>query len=130
MDTLMYLERATMQWLTQSYQRRTLRRAVRHAYGVFARTYPNWVAALFDEHFVNTRLLPLLHQAAQAGAKVTPTQVAELWVRQVSIFPTLRQKHSARIIPAATHFLCMVGDELAATQVDRNAPTLVETAVG
>lgn len=130
MDTLMVLERATMQWLTQSYQRRTLRRAVRQAYLTFARTYPNWVAALFDEHFVNTHLLPHLQRAANRGEKVTPAQVAELWARQVSMLPTLRQKHMARIIPAATHFLCMVADELAEMNVDRNAPTLVETAVG
>ena len=130
METLMSLERTTMQWLVESYQRRTLRRAVRHAYINFARTYPNWVATLFDEHFVLTHLLPMLQNAADAGNKVTPQQVAEAWARQVSMLPSLRQKHSARMTPAATHFLCMVADELAATQVGPNANVLVETAVG
>ena len=130
MDHLLYLERTAMQWLVQRYQQRTLRRAMRQAYKSFARNYPNWVAALFDEHFVIVHVLPLLHRAAATGEKVTPWQVAELWARQVSILPSLRQKHITRIIPAATHFLCMVADELVETQVDRNAPTLVEKAVG
>jgi hypothetical protein len=130
MDTFVYLERATMQWLVQRYQRRTLRRAVRAAYVTFARTYPNWVAALFDEHFIHTHMLPALHHAAERGETVTARQIADLWVRQVSILPTLRQKHSARVIPVATHFLCMVADELAATQVGPHPTQLVETAVG
>jgi hypothetical protein len=130
METLIYLERATMSWLLQSYQRRTLRRAVRRAFATFVRTYPNWAAALFDEHFVNVHLLPLLHRAAEAGEKVTPTQVAEVWARQVSMLPSLRQKHIARITPAATHFLCMVTDELAEAQVDKIEATLVETIAG
>ena len=129
MNTLT-LERAAMQWLVHSYQRRTLRRAVRHAYAHFARIYPNWVAALFDEHFVNARVLPRLHRAAEAGEKVTPVEIADLWARQVSLMPTLRQEHTARIMPAATHFLHMVADALSETQVDRHAPALVETAVG
>jgi hypothetical protein len=119
-----------MQWLVQSYQRRALRRAVRHAYTAFARAHPNWVAALFDEHFVNTHLLPTLQMAAERGDKVTPMQVAELWARQVSMLPSLRQKHTARMIPAATRFLCMVADNLAESQFNPSAQTLVETAVG
>ncbi len=119
-----------MQWLVQSYQRRTLRRAVRQAYSEFARRYPNWVAALFDEHFVNTHLLPLLQSAAETGDKVTARQVADRWVRQISLLPSLRQKHSAAILPVATHFLCLLADELAAAQVGGNTPMLVETAVG
>jgi type VI protein secretion system component VasF len=131
MNTFMYLERATMQWLVQSYQRRTLRRAVRQAYVTFAYRYPEWVAVLFDAHFINAHLMPLLLRAAEAGEKITPAQVAELWARQVSMLPTLRQQHTARMIPAATHFLCMVADELAMNQVvgpEKNV--LVETAVG
>ncbi len=130
MNTFMYVERATMQWIVQSYERRTLRRAVRQAYSTFARHYPNWVAALFDEHFVLTHLLPMLQRANDAGDKVTPAQVAELWARQVSMLPSLRQKHSARMVPAATHFLCLVADELAEATVGHSANVLVETAVG
>jgi hypothetical protein len=130
MDTFMHFERATVQWLVQRYQRRTLRRAVHKAYRTFARHHPQWVAALFDEYFVLTHLLPLLQDAASTGDKVTASQIAEMWARQVSMLPTLRQQHIARIIPAATHFLCMVADELAEAQVGQNPLVLVETAVG
>ena len=130
MDTVMQFERTAMEWLVQSYQRRTLRRAVHQAYVNFARTYPNWAASLFDEHFVNVHLLPVLQRATETGDKVTAIEVADLWARQVSMLPSQRQKHSARILSAATHFLCMVANELAATQVGRNANQLVETAVG
>lgn len=124
------LERATMQWLVQSYQRRSLRRAVHKAYLSFARQYPNWVATLFDEHFVNTHLLPLLQNAADAGEKVTAVQAAEVWAKQVSMLPSLRKRHISRILPAATHFLCLVADELADTHVGPHTNVLVETAVG
>lgn len=132
MDTFTQVERATMQWLVQSYQRRALRRAVRKAYANFARHYPQLVAALFDEHFVNTHLLPMLQSAVETGAKVTAAQVAAKWARQISVLPSLRQQHTVHVIPAATHFLCMVADELAESQVDTdiNVNMLVETAVG
>ena len=72
----------------------------------------------------------MLQRAATTGEKVTPIEVAERWARQNSMLPSLRQQHVARMIPAATHFLCMVADELAETQVSQNANVLVETAVG
>jgi hypothetical protein len=130
MDALMNLERISLQWLVQSYQRRTLHRAVRQAYREFAAEYPHWVAVLFDEHFVNTHLMPLLHSAAERGDKVSPRQVAELWVRQISLLPSQRQKHSAAILPAATRFLSLLADALSESQVVDNAPALVEIGAG
>lgn len=130
MEPFVQFEHAAMQWLLQSYQRRTLRRAVRQAYATFADHYPQWVAALFDEHFVNAHLLPMLQRAAGIGDKVTPGEVAEAWARQISILPSLRQQHIAAIMPVATHFLCMVAEALAETEVGSNTTVLVETAVG
>jgi hypothetical protein len=130
MDTFTYLERISMQWIVQSYQRRTLRWAVRKAYRTFARQHPQWVAALFDEHFVLTHVLPLLQQAASRGDTVTPDQIADLWARQISMLPSLRQQHTTRIVPATSHFLGLVTDTLAQTQVEHNPLLLVKTAVG
>ena len=130
MNTFMRFERATVQWLVQSYQRRTLRRAAYNAYRTFARQYPERVASLFDEHFVLTHVVPMLQDAADAGETVTAAQIAEMWAHQVSILPTLRQQHMARMMPVATHFLCMVADEVAEAQVGHNPLVLVETAVG
>jgi hypothetical protein len=123
------LERATVQWLAQNYQRHTVRRAVSQAYRIFAHHHPQETAALFDEYFVRTHLLPLLQRAATTGEKVTPVQVAELWARQVSVLFTSRQQHIACTIPTATHFLSILADALAQTHVGQNLPLLVETAV-
>jgi hypothetical protein len=134
METFTKLERVVMQWLVQSYQRRALRRAVRHAYQTFARRHPNWVAALFDDYFVRAHLLPMLQSAAEHGEPLTPNQVADQWAQQISTSPARRQQHSARIAPAATRFLCMVTDELNSESVyahaGRSGATLIERVVG
>lgn len=128
MSTFKYLERATIQWLVQGYQRHTVRQATIQAYRTFARQYPQWVAALFDEHFVLTHLLPLLQKVSSTGEKVTPLQVTQLWARQITVLPSMRQKHMVKMMPAATAFLYMVADELAETQVGLNAAVLIELA--
>ncbi len=135
MDTLMNFERAIMRWLMHNYQRHALRRAVKQAYVEFSRSYPEAVAVLFDAYFVKTHVLPMLIRAAGEGDSVSATEVAELWARQVSMLPRLRQQHTAAMIPAATHFLCMVGDGLIEMEIGRNANVLplhvlTETAVG
>ena len=130
MDTFTHFERMAMQWIVQGYQKRTLRWAVRKAYRAFARQHPQWVAALFDEHFVLTHVLPLLQQAAITGDRMTPIQIADLWAKQISLLPTSRQQQMARIVPTTIHFLDMVTDALAETQVAHNPLLLVETAVG
>jgi hypothetical protein len=129
MLTFKHFEQATKQWLAQSYQRYTVRRAVSQAYGVFAHHHPQATAALFDEYFVRTQVLPLLQHAATTGEKVTPVQVAELWARHVSLLPTSRQHQMARTLPAATHFLSIVADALAQTHAGQNSSLFVETAV-
>lgn len=134
METFTKLERAVMQWLVQSYQRRALRRAVRHAYQTFARRHPNWVAAFFDDYFVRARLLPMLQSAAERGEPLSPNQVADQWAQQITSSPTRRQQIRARIIPAATRFLCTVTDELNNESVyehaGRSGATRIERVVG
>ncbi|MCC6455699.1 MAG: hypothetical protein IT328_12185 [Caldilineaceae bacterium] len=130
MKPFVQFERATMQWLVHSYQRRSVRRAARAAYAQFADLYPQWVATLFDVHFVDTHLLPMLLKAATTGGKVAPAEVAEAWARQISLLPSLRQQHIARVLPVATHFLCMVAEEVVETEVGPTANLLVERAVG
>lgn len=135
MDTFMYFERAMTQWLVKHYQQRALQRAVHQAYANFARIYPEAVATLFDAHFVNTHLLPMLIKAAGEGNKITTAQIAELWARQVSMLPSLRQKHITAMTPAASHLLCMIADELLEIEGGHKAHMLTinvfaETAVG
>lgn len=126
MNLVMQLERTLVRRLNRDYQHRTLRRAIRRAYVEFARQYPQWVAALFDDHFVMTHLLPMLEAAAASGIPVTAQAVAARWAAQISLLPSSRQQHSARILPAATRFLCLVADALAETEVGPGKLMLVE----
>ncbi len=126
MDMMMRFERALVPWLVQDYQQRTLRRAIQRAYVRFAKQHPQWVAALFDEHFVLTHLLPMLQDAAASGAPLTAQAVAYRWSCQFSMLPTARQQHMTRILPAATRFLSLVAEALAETEVGRVKPVLVE----
>ncbi len=130
MNTFQSFERATIQWLVRRYQRHTLNRAATRAYRNFARQHPQWVAALFDEHFIFTHVLPLLQKAASTGEKVTPMQVAEIWAKQISVLPKMRQNHTARMTPIAGNYLSRVTDELAETPVSQVARMLVETTAG
>ncbi|HXF60294.1 MAG TPA: hypothetical protein VNK95_01675, partial [Caldilineaceae bacterium] len=71
-NAVLKVERALMQWLNQDYRRRVLRAAALAAYAEFARRRPDWAAALFDEHFIRSRALPLLEQAAAERRQVAP----------------------------------------------------------
>jgi hypothetical protein len=113
-------EQAPLQWLAQHYQRYMMRRVVSQAYGIFAQRHPQEVTALFDEHFVLNHVLPLLQRAASTGEEVTTFQVAEVWTRQVSLLPTARKQHFARMIPAATDFLAIVADTLTRARTGQN----------
>lgn len=65
---------------------RTLRshvagQAVAEAYAAFKTRHPDYAAALFDEHFLRTRVTPLL--SAPGGAStLTPDWLAEAWAAQ------------------------------------------------
>ena len=131
MEIVTQLERPLVQWLVHDYQQRTLRRALRRAYVEFAQQHPQWVAALFDEHFVLTHLLPMFRDAAATGAPVTAHAVATEWAAQISLLPSARQQHRARILPAATRFLGLVADALGDTGIGRLAAVQVAAhAVG
>jgi len=97
-----------MQWLARDYHRRSLRTAVTIAYASFGRHYPEWVASLFDDHFVYHHLLPILITAGEAGVPVITEQVAEQYADQVSDDPTSCDRFRAEVMPAADYFLHLV----------------------
>jgi hypothetical protein len=68
----------------------------------------------------------MLQTAAETGVSVTAQAVAARWAAQISLLPSARQQHTARILPAATRFLCLVADALAETEVGRVKPVQVE----
>lgn len=116
MKTFLKVEGRVVQWLSEGYQRRVLRAAVRTAYATFAEWHPQWAQSLFDEHFVMTRLLPLLESAIHEGVTVTPYQIALLWSQQVSQLPDRQLHHSAAILSAARQFLALLAEVMADNQ--------------
>jgi hypothetical protein len=127
MISIWYFERTIVNWLTKRYQRHTVRRAISHAYRVYAHQ-PGGRAVPFDEYFVLTYVAPLLQRALVSGEKVTPFQVAEAWARHVSILPSSRQQLIAATTPAAADFLFIVADTFAQRYAGQNSPLLVETS--
>ena len=127
METFLTFERTVVRLLTQDYQRRIWHAAVQRAYASFAKRYPEWVATLFDEHFVQTHLLPLLVHASWKAVTVTPEQVARLWAQQISILPTRQQQYAVDVLPTATYFLARVADAL--TEVDATVSSRHVTGV-
>ena len=50
--------------------------ALRRAYRRFARHYPEWVANLFDAHFLTHSAAPLLARRLQQATLPSPTELA------------------------------------------------------
>jgi hypothetical protein len=112
MSLLLKLEHSLVQWLAHDYHRRSLHSAVSVAYARFGRDYPQWVASLFDDHFVYHHLLPMLISAGEAGVPVTTEQVAARYAEQVSGHPASRDRLRAEVMPAADYFLHLVAAAL------------------
>jgi hypothetical protein len=111
-STVLKVEHSLVQWLVRDYHRRSLHRALKVAYTSFARLHPQWVASLFDRHFVYHHLLPMLVTASERGTPVTPEDVAERYAAQISCLPTSRARYCAEVMPAAAYFLHLVAAAL------------------
>lgn len=66
--------------LHRQLQQLRMRRALRAAFARFACDDPQLVASLFDAHFVETRVAPLLAQALETGDGVRPEAIAAAWL--------------------------------------------------
>jgi hypothetical protein len=129
MKTFLRMEGRVVQWLSEGYQRRVLRAAVRQAYATFAEWHPKWATSLFDERFVMTRLLPVLESAIRDGVTVTPYQISLLWSQEVSQMPDRQIHHTAAILSAAKQFLALLSDAMVeSNQWSEPAGTTPDTA--
>jgi hypothetical protein len=91
------------------------RQAVAAAFATFARRHPEYVASLFDEPFLQSRVAPLL--AAPGGAAaLTPEWLAGAWAAQ---FAGRGLSILAAALPVAADFIAIL--ERALTPA---APTL------
>lgn len=112
MELLFQVEEMVAQWLARDVQQRRMNKAARRAWMRFAAENPEAVRSLFDEHFVLAHVVPMLQEAAQTGAMITPVLVAERWAGQISVLPAMRRRHVQQMLPTAARFLALVADEL------------------
>ena len=90
---------------------RALRQAVVRAATHFPRQHPHWVAALFDQHFLTQRAMPLFERYLQPAAPPTAAELAAAWFAQFR-FVDARMHYLADAVPVAADFLQYLEAEL------------------
>ena len=95
-----------LQELVQSPQRITAQ-AVVSAYTIWAKRYPEWEAAFFDEHFLHAHVMPRF----SAGEFPSAATLAEAWVIQMGASSDQMAALIAELTPVAADFLYVVQSE-------------------
>jgi hypothetical protein len=115
MTTLSYTQQQAQNKRGRMYQTRPLNQAVTHAYVRFAKQYPEWTAALFDEYFLTHQAIPLLTHIAKDSNPLDSIELAKAWSEQLTWFnEEHRQSLIAELIPVAGSFLHTFKEELSA----------------
>jgi hypothetical protein len=78
-----------------------LRRAIRAAYPRFAATHRELCDSLFDRHFLETRVAPLLAEARAQGRRLAPATVSAAWFDSVRAPGGRAERHALREVTAA-----------------------------
>lgn len=82
------------------------RRAVEQAFQGFAVAHPDWVACLFDRHFLNQQTAQMMVQYQVEGCLPQPQAIALAWDAQLPYTPDhIRQRRLADLTLAADDFL-------------------------
>lgn len=99
--------------LINNFEQRLFRDALTRAFTAWAPQHWEWVDYLFNEHFLTHRVAPLLATCRQDGIQLDPVKLANIWAEQLTWFDDeMKQKHMAKIVPAATDFLLCFETEL------------------
>ncbi len=110
--------RSMVQWPAQ----KPLVRALYSAHRLWAKRYPEWEAAFFDEHFLRTRALPLLREQAT----ITPSALAQAWIAQFHAGLRLEQQLINALTPVAADFLYFVAGELRYFEEEAHRPSALQ----
>jgi WD40 repeat protein len=94
--------------------RRAFQTALARAYTAFARQYPEWTAALFDETFLNSRdVVPLLAELLTRRGQPDPAHLARLFAAHLGHPDPDRWERLGDATRAAADFLTWLEGELA-----------------
>jgi hypothetical protein len=88
--------------------------ALRRTYSRFAAVYPQWVACLFDKHFVTCYLTPLLEpRYLQQQVLPEAAELAKAWDKELGLVSLeVRQRRVAELTPVAGEFIRWLDGEL------------------
>lgn len=118
MITVESMKKITEGW-SKPQERQDLDEAVSRAFARFGQSHPEWVAALFDEHFLKQQVTPRLTlYGASPVIPLAPDELATAWADQFTWFDE-DKRHSLidDLIPAAYSFLRQLEAELVTVAV-------------
>ena len=84
---------------------RSFEHAVDEALQFFSKEHPEWVAALFDEHFLKNAGRPILLRLVEGSMGSLAEQLASAWVDQIYTSHRVRQDLVHEFKPVAARFL-------------------------
>lgn len=99
--------------LMKNSEQRLFQDAVTRAYTTWAPQNWEWVDYLFNEYFLTHRAAPFLVAYMKDGIQPDPVELANVWAQQLTWFDDeMKQRHIAKLVPAATDFLRCLEAEL------------------
>ena len=110
------------QLATRGPAQKPIKQAVASAHRLWAKRYPQWEAAFFDEHFLHIRVLPLLCEKAT----MTPRELAQVWTAQFYRGVQREGELLAELTPIAADFLYFVAGELRYFEEEAQRPTALQ----
>ncbi len=99
-------------WVAKYGRRRALRRATVSAHVKFAVRYPEYTAALFDEHFLANRAADLLERYITSENPPKAVELARAWAEQIYMSEGTKVALVSELTPVASNFLFMLETEL------------------
>jgi hypothetical protein len=103
-----------VKWLSKDPRHLAFQIALTRAYTTFARTYPQWAAACFDEQFLRGTAGPLLARCLERENPLLPADLAAAWLDQMGWPEERRALRSPELIKVAAEFLRWLEAELRA----------------
>ena len=71
--------------------------------------YPQWEASLFDEHFFNARVIPMVEGSRKNGTMVNSDQVTSAWADQLQLNTASRNELMTELAPIAEQIIANLG---------------------
>ena len=108
MITIQILGMDITQTIEKMGQRRLIQRAATSAHTIWSKRYKAWSESYFDEHFLRTRVQPLL---LHSRGRVTAVSLANLWADQFALSDQHRRELVAEFTAAASDYLYLFDSE-------------------